>query len=75
MFGVIQRKPCFKTFNDLVGNIELWPNSIGVNIVPHKDVGGLGLIDPEDVLATLLCKWVRLALESCNSNLKTDTKI
>jgi hypothetical protein len=26
----------------------------------HKNIGGLGLIDPEDVLSTLLCKWVLL---------------
>jgi len=56
VFGVIQRKPCFKTFNGLVGNIELGPNSTGLNIVPHKDVGWLGVDRPRDVLATLMCK-------------------
>jgi hypothetical protein len=36
-----------------------------------KEVGGLGLIDLEKALSTLMCKWVLLALEPNDSNLKT----
>jgi hypothetical protein len=36
-----------------------------------KEMDGLGLIDPKKALSTLMCKWVLLALEPNDSNLKT----
>jgi len=34
-------------------------------------MAGLGLIYPKEVLSTLMCKWMLLALEPSDSNLKT----